>query len=109
MESSRHSFRGTLTLLLGPGQWKPHLPVSACGCVQLIDKMSQPLIISSHPVLWLEPQRRVTLSCCKGQAWMGKEQQEALGITITDVVFKAMSVRSADPSPGGRKGKSNTC
>lgn len=36
-------------------------------------------------------------------AWMGKEWEEALGITITEVVFKAMSVRSADSSHGGRE------
>lgn len=54
MKGRGQSFHGTLPLLLGPGQWEPHLPICTRGCVQLIDKMSQAQIISSHPTLCLE-------------------------------------------------------
>lgn len=57
--------------------------------------------------MWLEPQTSSgNVELLQGTALLQvRSGEEALGIVITEVVFKAVSVRSANTSPGGGTGK----
>lgn len=89
---------GLCLLLLCPGTREPRLPISTCGCVQLIDKINQQLGYSvTHDGGVRAPAKR---------GWV-RGGEEALEMVISEVVFEAVSVRQVNASPGGRRGKRN--